>query len=272
MKTKNLLGLLLLFLCSFHLPSCSDDDFELLTMTVSSTPGYSCTFYGCSWPVEVMVVSEDGRTWQYFSFGGIEGFQYERGYEYLIRVKKSEIEFPPADASSLRYELVSVLSKEKKEPTYGVMELNIGKTTVDIESNNPALEETISKKVLANMLPVDGGYRFVYTDPDHKSGEVWTYTSALGDVPDKIGTFVQNPYPEEDGTVVYTLTIAGKEKAYFFKDNSRSPVVDGFYAPYFLDLDVTEDYKADYPGVESIVVRQYIHFVDPRELLCGTPG
>lgn len=50
--------------------------------------------------------------WTYF-YDTIEGFEYEEGYEYTLEVAISKIDEPPADASSLKYALVNILSKEK---------------------------------------------------------------------------------------------------------------------------------------------------------------
>lgn len=48
--------------------------------------------------------------WQNF-YSNIEGFTYEKGFEYELLVKETPIEYPPADASSIRYTLVKVVSK-----------------------------------------------------------------------------------------------------------------------------------------------------------------
>jgi len=50
--------------------------------------------------------------WQNF-YAGIEGFTHEEGYRYLIRVRETPLprEQVPADASSIRYELLEVLEK-----------------------------------------------------------------------------------------------------------------------------------------------------------------
>lgn len=54
-----------------------------------------------------------GTDWEFF-YDGIEGFddQYEVGFIYKLNVKIEEIENPPADASSLKYTLIEVLSKQ----------------------------------------------------------------------------------------------------------------------------------------------------------------
>lgn len=53
--------------------------------------------------------------WENFYFeDSIIGFDYEPGYIYTIRVRKTTIPDPPQDSSSIRYELVQILSKEKQ--------------------------------------------------------------------------------------------------------------------------------------------------------------
>ncbi|MEJ2482033.1 MAG: DUF4377 domain-containing protein [Gemmatimonadota bacterium] len=62
-------------------------------------------------PMECMQIREtpDGD-WQMF-YDRIEGFDYEEGYEYELKVHTEEVENPPADASSLRWILDEVVSK-----------------------------------------------------------------------------------------------------------------------------------------------------------------
>ncbi|PTT37503.1 hypothetical protein DBR28_09820, partial [Chryseobacterium sp. HMWF028] len=38
-------------------------------------------------------------------YSNIEGFTYEPGYEYVLKVKTEKITNPPADASSIKYTL-----------------------------------------------------------------------------------------------------------------------------------------------------------------------
>jgi heat shock protein HslJ len=62
-------------------------------------------------PMECFQVKEnpDGE-WQNF-YDQIEGFDWEPGYTYEIRVAVHQVENPPADGSSLRYELIEVVDK-----------------------------------------------------------------------------------------------------------------------------------------------------------------
>ena len=50
--------------------------------------------------------------WNYF-YGQIEGFEYEEGFIYTLKVRITPVVNPPADASDRRYTLLKVLSKEK---------------------------------------------------------------------------------------------------------------------------------------------------------------
>lgn len=53
------------------------------------------------------------ENWEYFYYvDSIEGFSYEHGFIYNLRVRKTEIKNPMADGSSVRYELVKIISKE----------------------------------------------------------------------------------------------------------------------------------------------------------------
>jgi hypothetical protein len=46
-------------------------------------------------------------------YTGIEGFQYEESYAYVLRVKSETAKSSPADAPSKKLRLVEVLSKQK---------------------------------------------------------------------------------------------------------------------------------------------------------------
>lgn len=52
----------------------------------------------------------ESDSWQIF-YGEIEGFTWEPGYEYRLRVVRAVISNPPADGSSFRYVLVQTLSR-----------------------------------------------------------------------------------------------------------------------------------------------------------------
>jgi heat shock protein HslJ len=57
-----------------------------------------------------LVKEEPNAEWEYF-YDEIAGFQWEAGYEYELRVRVIPVENPPADASSVIYELIEVVSQ-----------------------------------------------------------------------------------------------------------------------------------------------------------------
>jgi heat shock protein HslJ len=67
-------------------------------------------------PMKCMLVQKgetpDEGQWQNF-YGKIEGFDFEPGYIYQLKVQEEQLENVPADASSVKYTLVEVV--EKKE-------------------------------------------------------------------------------------------------------------------------------------------------------------
>ncbi len=58
---------------------------------------------------------EDPQAEYTLFYDQIEGFEYEEGYEYELRVKEETVENPPADASSRKWTLVEVVSKTAVE-------------------------------------------------------------------------------------------------------------------------------------------------------------
>ena len=83
------------------------------TITIQVAPTLEdCTGVG---PQQCMLIREmppagDGG-WELF-YDQIDGFAYEEGYLWTLRVNVTEAENPPADASTLRYELVEVVEKK----------------------------------------------------------------------------------------------------------------------------------------------------------------
>ncbi|CAG9418675.1 DUF4377 domain-containing protein [Providencia alcalifaciens] len=63
-------------------------------------------------PMKCMKVKEKPTDdWQYF-YSSIQGFSYEPGYNYVLEVQQFDVPNPPADAPSIRYELVKVIEKK----------------------------------------------------------------------------------------------------------------------------------------------------------------
>lgn len=65
-------------------------------------------------PMKCLQVKEkESDNWGNF-YSNIEGFTYEPGFEYVLKVKTEKIENPPMDGSSIKYTLVKQVSKTKK--------------------------------------------------------------------------------------------------------------------------------------------------------------
>ena len=129
-------------LAAFSLASCnSDDDIDKditkeMNMSVSAEPGVMYDLFDSMGerPIEcmrVMTEDEPGR-WQNLHFSGIKGFTYERGHEYVLRVKRTILANPPQDASNRTYELVRILADRKVEEVAEPVE-KVVKSEADIE-------------------------------------------------------------------------------------------------------------------------------------------
>ncbi len=57
-----------------------------------------------------LVKANDDTSWRAL-YGGIEGFEYQPGYEYRLRIKAEQLPDPPQDGSSIRYTLLEQISK-----------------------------------------------------------------------------------------------------------------------------------------------------------------
>lgn len=111
LKTEDMNKLVLLIVSSVLLMvSCKTND-NVVKMTVASEKRMAM---GVA-PMEVLLVKEgDAQEWSFF-YSNIEGFSHENGYEYVLDVKKENIEnATPADASSIKYTLVKEVSKTQK--------------------------------------------------------------------------------------------------------------------------------------------------------------
>lgn len=103
----------------FVVAGCSIDDDEkgdvvkVVSMSVSEKTGITYDLFdtNAEYPIECMLVKEEGGNgqWQHLMFGAIEGFTYERGHAYELKVRKTILANPPADGSDCRYKLIEIL-------------------------------------------------------------------------------------------------------------------------------------------------------------------
>jgi len=128
MKTKVILKFTAILLATL-LFACNKDEREtVILMTVDAetfwssriSPGTGRTLIEYIRVKEV--VSGDIHN-MYFS--EIAGFEYEKGFEYLIKVKKTKIDNPPMDASSIAFSLIEIISKTKVGDSGNVVLLTV---------------------------------------------------------------------------------------------------------------------------------------------------
>ncbi len=109
MWKRGMLALLFL-LAACGEPTPQDKPGQLLYVAPYGT---ACIGVGA---MECLRVKEEGEAnWQLF-YNHIEGFAYEEGFQYTLRVKVEEVASPPADGSSLRYTLLEVVEKNLVNP------------------------------------------------------------------------------------------------------------------------------------------------------------
>ncbi len=114
------------------------------------TSGYKTEASGGAGKMQVINIHKgddlDKGTWEYF-YTPIQGFEFEEGYMQKIEVKETKIDPSkvPADASSIRYDLVKVIEKQKDTR----MEIH-GDWTLATINNNP-----INRMVILPSLNID---------------------------------------------------------------------------------------------------------------------
>lgn len=96
----------------------SEDKIERINAEVSAYTNSSSNGFFSDALTEGMLVKLEGDDYyQGFYFGEIEGFTFERGNNYKLRIKQITLAHPPMDGGSVRYELIEVLSKKEADCT-----------------------------------------------------------------------------------------------------------------------------------------------------------
>lgn len=118
MKKLNLLRCLILV--TPLLFSCSKEDegdiVKTVEMTIYPETGYGGYFISDNVYGEFLYFSDSGeKEKRLLTDGGasFDDFDYEKGYAYKLRATKVLLKDPPQDGSSVRYEYLETLSKEK---------------------------------------------------------------------------------------------------------------------------------------------------------------
>lgn len=119
MTIKNL-SFALLTALSFLWVGCDNDDtpgdtYADIIMQVSETTVYD-PVWGSDTPMEHMLVKEQSDAeWQPLLMGSIEGFEYEQGHAYELKVRKTTLANPPQNGTNCTYRLLEIISDTQPE-------------------------------------------------------------------------------------------------------------------------------------------------------------
>jgi hypothetical protein len=141
---KGLKLLLMAVVASVLLVSCSEegDDEKIVEMTIYPETGYGASVLSDVWTQPLLFSdSEDDQTQMLVDII-TEGFdfEYERGYEYQLKVKKVWMHDPPQDVSSIKYVFIELLSKTKTitEDSEENIELFVSPQTIKFTPKYPS--------------------------------------------------------------------------------------------------------------------------------------
>ena len=161
--------------CLFFVTACSDDEPKDKTkdiiMSVSEEPGVMYDIFddeGKYPMICLRVMDEDfPGEWRNLPMTAIEGFEYEIGHMYTLKVRRTILANPPADASSYTYRLIAVLEDRiwPEEPN------EEEKIVVNTEEDIPYEEKCpyhISD-VYKDAFVIDGNGKMHYAD--YKDGD-----------------------------------------------------------------------------------------------------
>ncbi len=107
-----------LFMACLFVTSCINDDepkdkIKDIVMSVSEEPGIMYDLFDDEgkYPIACLRVMDEDfpGEWRNLSMSAIEGFNYEPGHMYTLKVRRTILANPPADASSYTYRLLAVL-------------------------------------------------------------------------------------------------------------------------------------------------------------------
>lgn len=119
MKILQLTKLFILIFSLTIFVSCLKDDddkkdwSEIIELYVDSETGIFKPFdHDDDDLVGIKIREHTNQQWWVIHLEGIEGFVYEVGYAYKLKVEKIHLGVPKADGSDIKYKLLEILSKE----------------------------------------------------------------------------------------------------------------------------------------------------------------
>ena len=108
MRAKERLGIMLLFLYAFCFISCDKDDDNVENIAVMSVSPELVWMRDPRVQVMECIIEGDNEK-LYIAPSQIEGFEYNKGYDYKLKVKVTPLENPSTDGATVRYELREII-------------------------------------------------------------------------------------------------------------------------------------------------------------------
>ena len=148
MKTKLFLSLFALFV----LTSCLNDDtpedkVETMNMAISAMT-YIDSPVMANYPIEGMRAKVGNDTdYQFMAFNQIEGFTFKPGYAYELRVERTTLGNPPADASRYTYKLIDELLKQPVKCTRETVRLYVSAEMGNYDWEIPQMDDAHCMKI-----------------------------------------------------------------------------------------------------------------------------
>lgn len=190
--------------CALGLGGCLNEDtpedkVEVVNMEISSQ---TCVYAPVlsEIPQEGMWVRiGDDTRYQDLGFGEINGFTYERGYAYQLRVERTTLANPPADAGIYTYRLLEERTRKPAEAVRETVILEVDAQPGNYEWGIPGMEEAPCMKIREEgeeawtNVPFNKIEGFAYTKD-------WSYKLSV----EKI-TLEEKPDGEQCQTVQYVL-------------------------------------------------------------------
>lgn len=290
MNTNNFLGILLMALLSAAgLTACSDDDAEgrkvtdykeyVLTVASEKIPGVLWSD-GLNYLSEVYAAKKE-QSDEWSAFGAIGGFEFEKGYEYRIKISETGyLDYSMGTPAWSECELLEVISKDKTDsenlPLHFIPEafyenIPLPQYRYAVEADN---QDLIEQDLKENSLIPSDYHHMLYRGEDNLLRSIALYNS------DKVlGPYIiqtKNKAPEEMPESYKTLPpdaqIAGYGE-WTFSDEAENPIdnlsfdvfigyaartkdIDRTPTAIYLYKDLTEYYRTKYPeaGVKTVVV------------------
>jgi len=273
MKIKELFSILLLCLSTINLLSCSDDETKdkvsTIKMFVSAEIGTHQPF-DIPEPVLCMLVKEEKETeYKTLSLQEIRGFEYERGNEYELIVRKTVLANPPMDRSNTIYELIEIISKK-----------GVSLYAVEIKYEVDADQKELIEADLQANLPVPAGGGYIITASESGNSEIMGITLVDSNKkPLMKGTLFM---PDNNYTDIpkmpasYKLLLTDNQVVSYRKWKISFNDVENSYDVFFVKWgiqiqlttrawlyeDLTEYYQSKYPdaGVRGVVRAQILSY------------